>query len=498
MSYDSSSDCPKLTGPEVYQIWKVRIRGKLQIAKVWGVIDGTDPRPVVPLITVSVQSATPTLSPSTSPSADPDESPQQAPRTESVAQTPDPIASEKLREWHIRDARALGLITANVSDALAIELDDIPSQTAKTAYEHIIKKFEKTNAGATAFGTLLDLLDLRWGGASDTFEQHTGNFTKLSTKLTALGEPISPLFKSLFFLRSLPSTPIWDIFRTAMLNSVSDIKTLTYENIATRAAGQVSNANSMGNQTTGHETVLQASRNCRLHGPGTHSDEDCIVIKRLIQAEMQKRAEMNGGPPPRSSSKGPNTKKKKKGKESAKVAEEVNNGDDDASKDDSDSEYASHVYVSNESKSKIFACYLSSPDSSAAVIKKLQTLFDSACSTHMTPNSSWLLPGTLQYLSKPVAVHLGDDSVVKGIARGTMRFPTNKANDEFIEFRNTLLVPDLSTTLISIPTLARHGLKTLFDNKGGHIILNNLLPCHCSAWLITSPFLSDHNSVIDP
>jgi transposase InsO family protein len=53
-----------------------------------------------------------------------------------------------------------------------------------------------------------------------------------------------------------------------------------------------------------------------------------------------------------------------------------------------------------------------------------------------------------------------------------MRFPVNQAKNKFIEFRNTLLVPNLSTTLISIPTLAHHGLNTLFDIKGGHIIQN--------------------------
>ncbi|KAF6741239.1 hypothetical protein DFP72DRAFT_782495, partial [Ephemerocybe angulata] len=120
---------------------------------------------------------------------------------------------------------------------------------------------------------------------------------------------------------------------------------------------------------------------------------------------------------------------------------------------------ASHVVISKELQSRIGAYILSEPNIDT---QRTQTLFDSACSAHMTPNSHWLLPETISHLQHHVNVHLGDDSIIKGVARGTMRYYVNRSRNEYVEFTRVLLVPELSTTLISIPQLARAGFDTLF------------------------------------
>ncbi|TEB36947.1 hypothetical protein FA13DRAFT_1574954, partial [Coprinellus micaceus] len=91
----------------------------------------------------------------------------------------------------------------------------------------------------------------------------------------------------------------------------------------------------------------------------------------------------------------------------------------------------------------------------------------------MTPNATWLLPDSICTLDEPVEVHLGDDSVIEGTARGTLRLYVNKRANEFVDIHNVLLVPDLATTLISIPTLAQSGIHTLCDEIGAHMLTSD-------------------------
>ncbi|KAJ3501370.1 hypothetical protein NMY22_g18951 [Coprinellus aureogranulatus] len=295
----------------------------------------------------------------------------------------------------------------------------------------------------------------------------------LNSKLVSLKQKLTPQFLTFFFLRSLPSTPTWDVFRTAILNSTEKIEDLSFETVATRAASQVTNATSLSNSNDYGESALQTSQRCLVHGPGSHSTDDCIVAKRTLEeANVIRR---NTGPSRsgnRTASKGKTGKgvKSKKGKETAKVAEERDSDSDSGHDPDDDggTEYAAHVYISDELK-KHFEAYVSMSDSQLSQ-KREETLFDSACSAHMTPNLHWLVPESVSRLSKPIAVHLGDDSILKGIARGTMRFRLNQNAKHFIEFKDVLLVPELATTLISIPALACSGLDTLFNRTGGHIL----------------------------
>ncbi|KAF6747945.1 hypothetical protein DFP72DRAFT_821097, partial [Ephemerocybe angulata] len=145
-STSKPSEDEKLHGPDDYQIWRVRLKQNLMKYKVWGVVSGTDPKPSPqspPAVTV------------TSSEGD----------TSTAASAPiTPSAAATLLEWNVRNERALGLILESVSNAIALELDS--HDTAKAAYDAVVKKYEKTNVGSTAFSTLLELIDLRWNGTS--------------------------------------------------------------------------------------------------------------------------------------------------------------------------------------------------------------------------------------------------------------------------------------------------------------------------------------------
>ncbi|KAF6747946.1 hypothetical protein DFP72DRAFT_771013, partial [Ephemerocybe angulata] len=170
-------------------------------------------------------------------------------------------------------------------------------------------------------------------------------------------------FLAFFFLRSLPASPTWDVFRTSVLNGSEKIEDLTFDTVSARAASQVANSISLTNN--GSESALQASQRCAHHGPGTHSTDDCIPKGNRGRSGKQ-------------------TSRSRHGKETAKVAEgkDDDEGDPgDSGDDEGDQEHVSHVYISDELK-KQFRAYVSLPEPQR-LSKRNETLFDSACSAHM-------------------------------------------------------------------------------------------------------------------
>ncbi|RXW14669.1 hypothetical protein EST38_g11187, partial [Candolleomyces aberdarensis] len=367
---------------------------------------------------------------------------------------PSQITSES---WDIRNQRALGIIIGHVNDAIALDLDIIPDLTAKSAYDTIVKRFEETNAGSTAFGTILELLDLKWDGDSD-FTAHVGKFTQLTAKLASLKQPVSELFKAFFFLRSLPSTPNWEVFRTATINSVSKMEDLTYTIVTTRAASQVANTSSLGSGNS-TESVLKASKKCMIHGDGSHSTDDCYTLQKLARKEKSGGQAKDGKERPKGKFRGRGKKK-----EMAKAAEASDDSDGGRGSDNTH-ESANHVYISREMKARIEAYAVSEPSE-----RRESILADSACSSNMTPNANWLIPDTVTRLKHPVSVHLGDDSIIYGTARGTLRLQRNDNPRAYVEFKEVLLVPELSTTLMSVSAIAKAGFDVLFNRKGGRIL----------------------------
>ncbi|KAJ3527698.1 hypothetical protein NMY22_g9685 [Coprinellus aureogranulatus] len=428
MSESSAThSCPVLEGPDNYQIWKIRIEAKLQTEKVYGVIDGTDPRPE-PSVSITTQ----TPSPGGTVEATPSGSNQSIP--------PDP---KKILEWSIRDAKARGIIITYVNDEIALEIAALEDKSAKAAHNAIVAKYETTNAGSTAFASFLELLELKWDGAS-SYATHTGRFLAISSKLASLKYPLPELFKSYLFLRSLPNTPTWQVFSTAFINSIAKPEEIKLTDVMNRAASQLSNSTNLANQPASSQPQIayQASKKCLYHNTGGHSTDECWTAKKLIEQAKEK----DGGKkekPPRS--------RGRKKKENAKAAEaQDGNGAGDTGDGSDSDEYANHVFLSSKMIKHLEAYVVARGPSET----RNQVFFDSAASSTMTPNSHWLLPGSIRPLDKPIAVHLGDDSIVEGTAKGTMR---------------VRLRPKIAAhTLVSIPALATTGYNVLFTAKGAY------------------------------
>ncbi|KIJ10562.1 hypothetical protein PAXINDRAFT_39181, partial [Paxillus involutus ATCC 200175] len=92
-----------LTGPNNYEIWKVRISAKLHVEKVFGVVSGTDIKP--------------------------------APSTL--------ITSSDIREWQEHDEKAHGIIQIRISDSLLMKTRNEPS--SKELFDALVKFHETPN-----------------------------------------------------------------------------------------------------------------------------------------------------------------------------------------------------------------------------------------------------------------------------------------------------------------------------------------------------------------
>ncbi|KIJ25211.1 hypothetical protein M422DRAFT_144497, partial [Sphaerobolus stellatus SS14] len=131
---DSASQCPTLAGPEDYQRWKLRIKSILNREKVGDTLLG---QPVT---------TPPTL-------------------------------------LEICDAKAHGIITQYISDQLLLDLAS--ETTAQGLFDAIIKIFEKTNTGVTAFYTFISMMSIQWDGKSP-IAQHISAISAANAHLISM------------------------------------------------------------------------------------------------------------------------------------------------------------------------------------------------------------------------------------------------------------------------------------------------------------------------
>ncbi|KAJ6494613.1 hypothetical protein C8R47DRAFT_1011596, partial [Mycena vitilis] len=123
---------PVLDGPANYNLWKIRMNGEFAREKVSLIISGED--------TALTQAA-----------------------AESAASSSSTVSAI------YGVARARGIIHKFISDSILMSVAHISG--AKETWDEIVKIHEKVNVGATAFFTLLSMLDTKWDGTSD-FDLH--------------------------------------------------------------------------------------------------------------------------------------------------------------------------------------------------------------------------------------------------------------------------------------------------------------------------------------
>jgi transposase InsO family protein len=114
---------------------------------------------------------------------------------------------------------------------------------------------------------------------------------------------------------------------------------------------------------------------------------------------------------------------------------------------------------------------------------------DSAATKHMSKTRGVL--HNFKKFEEPRPVILGDKSNIFAFGEGQLRLPT--ASGTFLALKEVLFVPRLSKNLLSVPTIAKSGVKVLFDKDQCHVINKegrSLTIGHCineKLYKVTSP-----------
>ncbi|KIJ11221.1 hypothetical protein PAXINDRAFT_15852 [Paxillus involutus ATCC 200175] len=250
-----------LTGPNNYEIWKVRILAKLRVEKVFGIVSGTDIKPArQPLL-------------------------------------PHPISENG------RNIRIL--------DSLLMKTRNEPS--SKELFDALVKLHETLNI-SSAFYLFQQLFSSTWDGTSAVSE-HISTLRTVESRLAGMKFSVDNKLLSFILLNSLPKTPEWEMFKSSVVNTVEE-SNLTFDAIETRITAEDSRLYPSGHS----ESAMKASRPgnskpltrpsnanawCEHHLSTTHNTSDCNTYKKWV-SELRK-----GG-----------FRKSEKGKDKANAAED--------------------------------------------------------------------------------------------------------------------------------------------------------------------------------
>ncbi|KAH7917507.1 hypothetical protein BV22DRAFT_1026204, partial [Leucogyrophana mollusca] len=143
---ESTSTTPVLTRPNNFELWLLRIEGKLRREKVLRVATGQDTKPSL----------------SSSKSSKLEDDPELA--------------------WILRDEKVHGIITDSLSDALLIKTQGQTS--AKDLFDKLKELHRKSNV-ATAYYSFEELITLQWDGSSG-IKEHIAKFRTTESRLAGI------------------------------------------------------------------------------------------------------------------------------------------------------------------------------------------------------------------------------------------------------------------------------------------------------------------------
>ncbi|KAJ7314677.1 hypothetical protein DFH08DRAFT_1041321 [Mycena albidolilacea] len=122
--------CPVLDGPKTFQIWNIRIVGKLHREQVADTLKGKPTAAQVPL--------------------------------------PGDATGTHLDTWDVRDGKAHGIIIDHISDCLALKCAHLDA--AEQLYNELVRIHQAANLGVNAFYVFSGLMKLTWDGTSSVDE----------------------------------------------------------------------------------------------------------------------------------------------------------------------------------------------------------------------------------------------------------------------------------------------------------------------------------------
>ncbi|KAF7334008.1 Retrovirus-related Pol polyprotein from transposon TNT 1-94 [Mycena venus] len=354
-----------------------------------------------------------------------------------------------------RDSRALGFIRTRLSPRLVTKYTSY--MASKALWDALKTDFSTTNKTELAFAALTSLHTVKLcrpdGAKNVTFsvmEKHIDRVAGLFDTLEKLKFSISEELQPLYLLRTLPRDHggLFDNLRASITGSVS-LTALTLEVVENKLLAHADrnpeDANSSNSETDMAANTAQAAHPstspgcyCHYHKSNTHNTEDCKVLK---SAEQQGKG-----------------KKGKKVKDARVPKKDRVNSANDSNSDSSESAHVPVAIVSSEIYKKISAYVTRDSTSTRSFV-----LINSGASCTMTYDTHFFETGSLHQLNPPCRVRLGDNSACDASAIGTMRLSCKTSQGPAdLAILGTLLVPDFTVTLVSVPQLASKQLSSHF------------------------------------
>jgi hypothetical protein len=321
MANDNSDSCPILTGPENFQIWKLRVAARLRRNKVYGHVTGITPKP-----------------------------------TFTPAAKDTPATKVDGDSWDILDAKAHGILMDTIDDNTAMQVGDLA--TSKEVYDAIIRIYEGTNTDSTAFYTWVEMMNIAWDGSSPIGD-HIAKIRACERRLAAVKRPVDSAITAYLLLHSLPSDNSWSSFTASVLNSLPPNTQLTFATVETRLLAEAARVMSSNTKAEAALKVTKSSKlkHCDRHGKCSHSTAECNVLK----AERRQKGE--------------------KGKNKGKAHHAGTASDDESDTLSSDDvAQANHVFISKGLMKRIHAYAAVLPN-----LKRDIQILDSGCTRHMFP-----------------------------------------------------------------------------------------------------------------
>ncbi|GBO22724.1 Retrovirus-related Pol polyprotein from transposon TNT 1-94 [Araneus ventricosus] len=128
-----------------------------------------------------------------------------------------------------------------------------------------------------------------------------------------------------------------------------------------------------------------------------------------------------------------------------------------------DQHRSEHAKISKESDKKEFAFTLHEEDPEDALT---EWHLDSACTSHMTPDETWLVNKKVE--NKIISV-AEEGRNIESICRGELKTITMDEASKNVKLKNVLCVPKLRCNLLSVPSMVKSGNEVVLNEKGAFI-----------------------------
>ncbi|GBN37770.1 hypothetical protein AVEN_172644-1 [Araneus ventricosus] len=128
-----------------------------------------------------------------------------------------------------------------------------------------------------------------------------------------------------------------------------------------------------------------------------------------------------------------------------------------------DQHRSEHAKISKESDKKEFAFTLHEEDTEDALT---EWHLDSACTSHMTPDETWLVNKKVE--NKIISV-AEEGRNIESICRRELKTITMDEASKNVKLKNVLCVPKLRCNLLSVPSIVKSGNEVVLNEKGAFI-----------------------------